>query len=102
MGDDAGKKTLPLKTTGRLSLTDVGTMLGVCVSGAGIAQVMALGINDLLEQGKLINLFPDWAGEKFPLYALYPSRYLPTSRVCPFRARRKGGLSWDRNANNPI
>jgi DNA-binding transcriptional LysR family regulator len=31
----------------------------------------------------LIELFPDWPGERFPLYALYPSRHHP-ARVQAF------------------
>jgi DNA-binding transcriptional LysR family regulator len=31
-----------------------------------------------LKQGKLIDLFPDWPDERFPFYAVYPSRkHLP-------------------------
>ena len=39
---------------------------------------------DLLAQGKLIELFPDWPGERFPLYALHPSRHLPPAKVRAF------------------
>jgi hypothetical protein len=35
---------------------------------------MQLGAGDLIESGKLVELFPDRSGELFPLYALYPSR----------------------------
>jgi hypothetical protein len=31
---------------------------------------MRLGTRDLLDSGRLVELFPDWAGEVFPLYAL--------------------------------
>jgi DNA-binding transcriptional LysR family regulator len=77
-------KVLPVPTTGRLLLTDVGTMLRVCLAGAGIAQVMALGVQDMLKQGRLIELFPDWPDETFPLYALHPSRHLPPAKVRAF------------------
>jgi DNA-binding transcriptional LysR family regulator len=65
-------------------LTDVGTILGTCLSGAGVAQIKALGIQELLDSGKLIDLFPDWPDERFPLYALYPSRHLPAAKVRAF------------------
>jgi DNA-binding transcriptional LysR family regulator len=79
-----GRKIVPVKTAGRLLLTDVRTMLGVCLAGGGIAQVMALGVDDLLREGRLIDLFPDWPDETFPLYALYPSRQLPPARLRAF------------------
>jgi DNA-binding transcriptional LysR family regulator len=69
---------------GDLLLTEVETILGTCLSGAGIAQIKALGIQELLDSGQLIDLFPDWPDERFPLYALYPSRHLPAAKVRAF------------------
>jgi DNA-binding transcriptional LysR family regulator len=79
-----GREVLPVKTAGRLLVTDVGTMLGECLAGAGVAQVMALGVQDLLDEGRLVELFPDWPGEMFPLYALHPSRHHPPAKVRAF------------------
>jgi DNA-binding transcriptional LysR family regulator len=79
-----GTKRVPVETRGPLLVTDVGTMLGACLAGAGVAQVMALGVQDLLKQGKLVELFPDWPDETFPLYALYPSRHHPPAKVRAF------------------
>jgi len=45
---------------------------------------MALGIQELLDTGRLVELFPDWPGERFPLYALHPSRHLPPAKVRAF------------------
>jgi DNA-binding transcriptional LysR family regulator len=78
------RKVLAVKSTGRLALSDVGTMLSECAAGAGVAQVMALGVQDLVTRGKLVELFPDWNGELFPLYALHPSRHLPPAKVRAF------------------
>jgi DNA-binding transcriptional LysR family regulator len=80
----AGKKVLPVKTSGALMLTDVGTMINECVAGTGIAQVLGIGVQPLLESGRLIELFPDWPGETFPLYALHPSRHHPPAKVRAF------------------
>ncbi|WNL44420.1 LysR family transcriptional regulator [Dyella sp. BiH032] len=72
------RQRLSVDTGGRLVVNDVGTMLSACLAGYGIAQMMSLGIGDLLAKGKLVELFPDWPDERFPLYALYPSRrYVP-------------------------
>ncbi len=79
-----GRKTVEVATSGRLLLTDVGTILGTCLSGAGIAQIKAIGIQELLEAGELVDLFPDWPDERFALYALYPSRHLPAAKVRAF------------------
>jgi len=50
----------------------------------GIARFKASGVQDLLEKGSLIVLLTDWAGDIFPLYALYPSRHLPAAKVRAF------------------
>ena len=65
-------------------MTDVGTILGMCLAGVGVAQTKALGIQQLLDEGKLIDLFPDWPDGRFSLYALYPSRHLPAAKVRAF------------------
>src|SRR6266481_2527225 len=79
-----GRKLIKVPTSGRLLLTDVGTILGTCLSGVGVAQIKALGIQELLDDGQLIDLFPDWPDERFPLHALYPSRHLPAAKVRAF------------------
>jgi DNA-binding transcriptional LysR family regulator len=58
--------------------------LRACVAGAGVARIKALGVRDMLDDGRLIELFPDWPGERFPLYAVYPSRHQMPARVRAF------------------
>jgi DNA-binding transcriptional LysR family regulator len=77
-------EVIEVESKGRLLVSDVGAMHGACVAGAGIAQVMALGVQDLMADGSLVELFPDWAGEMFPLYALLPSRRQPPAKVRAF------------------
>ena len=73
-----GDERLEVATPGRLVVNDVGTMHAMALAGDAIAQVMALGSESLLEDGRLVNLFPEWGDETFPLHALYPSRsHLP-------------------------
>jgi DNA-binding transcriptional LysR family regulator len=79
-----GRKIVPIQTTGRLLLTDPQTLVRSCVAGAGIAQLLALAVQDRLNRGELIDLFPDWPDERFPLYALYPSRHLPPAKLRAF------------------
>lgn len=77
-------KLVAVKTTGRLMVAEFGTMLSACVQGIGIARVKAIGVQSLLKEGALVELLPDWSGESFPLYALYPSRHLPAAKVRAF------------------
>lgn len=79
-----GRTVIPIATSGPVLLTDVNTMLTMCLAGAGIAQVMALGVQGHLDAGRLVDLFPDWPGEVFPLYAVHPSRRNPAAKVRAF------------------
>lgn len=61
-----------------LITADGATMIAACVAGAGVAQTLAIGVAPLLASGALVELFPDWPEERFPLHALYPSgRHVP-------------------------
>lgn len=79
-----GDEILPVDTRGRLTLTEADLMVQACLAGAGIAQVLALGVEHLLASGALVELFPDWPGERFPLYVIRPSRRLPPAAVEAF------------------
>jgi DNA-binding transcriptional LysR family regulator len=79
-----GRQKLRVAVTGRLTVNNVGTMLGACTAGHGVAQILALGTEDLLSRGKLIELFPDWPDERFPLYAFHLSRHVPPAKVRAF------------------
>ncbi len=79
-----GREVLPVETKGRLTMTDVDTMVQACVAGVGVAQLLALGVEHLVQSGALIELFPDWPGETFPLYAIRPSRRLAPAAVEAF------------------
>jgi DNA-binding transcriptional LysR family regulator len=65
-------------------LRDAGTKLGACLAGFGIAQVIDLGLEHHFKSGALINLFPDWPDERFPLYVYYASRNYVPAKVRKF------------------
>ncbi len=73
-----------VKVSGRLVLNDLAAKLAASVAGLGVAQSFALGLDPLLESGALVQILPDWAEERFPLYLYYPSRHLPPVKVRAF------------------
>ena len=79
-----GEETIEVATSGPLSFTDPKSMLEECLAGTGIAQIIGWGIKDLLARGALVDLFPDWHGERFPLFAFHPSRKHPPAKVRAF------------------
>ncbi|MCK9684092.1 LysR family transcriptional regulator [Scleromatobacter humisilvae] len=69
------RRKLVIRTPGALTVNDAGTLQSVCEAGYGIAQMFALPQDPLLSDKRLVNLFPDWSDERFPLYAYHPSRH---------------------------
>src|ERR1700678_3045803 len=59
-----GKEIIEVRTSGPLTFADPKSMLEECVAGTGIAQVIGWGIKGSLASGALIDLFPDWHGER--------------------------------------
>ena len=74
----------PVTVSGCYSFIDVDAMIAAACAGVGIAQVLAIGTEALVANGTLVDLFPDWPGETFPLYAIRPSRRLPSAAVEAF------------------
>jgi DNA-binding transcriptional LysR family regulator len=79
-----GDEVIKVKVGGRLVVNDLATKLNACTAGHGISQSLALGLDPLLECGELVQILSDWAEERFPLYAYYPSRHLPPAKVRAF------------------
>jgi len=77
-------ETLEVATSGPLIFSDPKSMLEECLAGTGIAQIIGWGIKELLARGLLIDLFPGWHGERFPLFAFHPSRKHPPAKVRAF------------------
>jgi DNA-binding transcriptional LysR family regulator len=79
-----GDETIEVPVSGALTFTDPKSMLEECLAGTGIAQVIGWGFGQLLERGKLVDLFPGWHGERLPLFAFHPSRAHPPAKVRAF------------------
>ena len=79
-----GGEVLPVAVSARLMLSDSGTMAAACAAGAGVAQFLELGTEDLIASGVVVPVLTDWSDEIFPLYALMPSRHQRAARVRAF------------------
>ena len=69
------RKQLIVKPQGQLTVNDPGTVYSACLAGLGIAQLFELGIEQYTSSNQLVQLFPEWSDQQFPLYAYYPSRH---------------------------
>ncbi|WP_448101301.1 LysR family transcriptional regulator [Luteibacter jiangsuensis] len=73
-----------VETNGRLTVNDPDALVHACVSGTGIAQMLMLAAAPLIREGRLVNLFPTWTDERFPLYAYLPSRHYVPAKARAF------------------
>jgi DNA-binding transcriptional LysR family regulator len=70
--------TVEFEPASRLLVNDTGGLVGACLGGAGVAQLLELYARDILRAGRLVHLLPDWSDETFPLYAYHrASRLMP-------------------------
>jgi DNA-binding transcriptional LysR family regulator len=74
------KTVVRIKAEGRLIVNDSATGVAALLAGHGIAQPLELELRGLKEHA-LVDLFPDWSGERFPLYVYFPSRRLVPAKV---------------------
>jgi DNA-binding transcriptional LysR family regulator len=77
-------ETIEVPTRGPLIFTDPKAMMDECVAGTGIGKLIGWGVKEQLATGTLIDLFPEWHGPVFPLYAFHPSRKHPPAKVRAF------------------
>jgi DNA-binding transcriptional LysR family regulator len=43
-----------------------------------------IGCEQILHSGRLVELLPEWSDERFPLYAIHPSRFHRAAKVQAF------------------
>jgi DNA-binding transcriptional LysR family regulator len=73
-----GRTVERVATPNRLIVSDILSLHAMCAAGWGIAQVLEFAVRPLLASGALIALLPEWSDERFPVYAIHPSRsYVP-------------------------
>jgi len=65
-------------------MSDPPTYLEACLAGLGVAQLFDLGTETLQESGRLVNLFPAWTDERFPLHVYHPSRHFVPAKLRAF------------------
>jgi DNA-binding transcriptional LysR family regulator len=79
-----GKKVVPLDVKGPLLVNQFGPMLAACVAGQGLAQLLDFHVKELLADGKLVQILPEWADETYPLYAYHHAAQHQSAKVRAF------------------
>jgi DNA-binding transcriptional LysR family regulator len=68
----------------KLELNEGWALRTAALEGAGICQLPAFVIGDVVRSGKLVQVLPDWEAGKVPLHAVYPDNRLIAERVRAF------------------
>lgn len=79
-----GGEVMAVSTAGRLVMDDPSAAVAACAAGLGVFQSLEIGLGAWLASGQLVQILPDWAEERYPLYAYHPSRHLPPAKVRAF------------------
>jgi DNA-binding transcriptional LysR family regulator len=79
-----GKKVVPVTVAGRFITNDSAVYLAACQAGLGLAQVFEWGQTKPGETTPLVQILPDWADERWPLFAYHLSRHHPPAKVRAF------------------
>lgn len=73
-----GDKTTVVTPTGRYRINSSLALRQCFLSGVGLGTAPAWLVQDLIDEGSLIHLLPEWSLDSQPLHLVYPSRrYLP-------------------------
>lgn len=92
--DDAGP-VLAVPVQGRRSTDDGEIAHGWALAGLGVVYKSELDVRASLAQGLLVNLFPDWIGDRLPLHAVMPSQRFMPQRVRALVDHLAQGLASD-------
>ncbi|TDK29851.1 LysR family transcriptional regulator [Rhizobium deserti] len=79
-----GQRVIPVAANGSLVVNDTGSLLGACLGGAGIAQLLELYAKDIIAQRRLVPLLSEWSDETFPLYAYHHASSIVPAKVQAF------------------
>jgi DNA-binding transcriptional LysR family regulator len=79
-----GEEVVAVPVSGRFTVNEPIGLLDACLNGHGVAQPLECYARELIADGRLVQLLPDWADERFPAYAYHRARKLPSAKVRAF------------------
>ncbi|MBX3609619.1 MAG: LysR family transcriptional regulator [Hydrogenophaga sp.] len=80
--DDGQNRFVPMP--GALTVNNSEAYRSACLAGLGIVQVPRVGVADLLREGRLVEVLPDWRPAPMPVTLLYAHRRNLPRRVQVF------------------
>jgi len=78
----SGKRTEHLPITSRIHANQMSTLVNLSVAGAGVGLVPTYLCRDLLANGKLVRVLPEWtSGASFPVSVVTPAHTAESARL---------------------
>jgi DNA-binding transcriptional LysR family regulator len=81
-----GQQVVQVQVRGRLTVNDVGGLLGAMLSGHGIGQVFDFSAREHLASRRLVQVLSSWSDERYPVHLYHRSREHPSAKVQAFIA----------------
>jgi DNA-binding transcriptional LysR family regulator len=78
-----GGRVLTVTPRARMIANDVTAALAACIAGVGVVQKLEVELR-ATPGLDLVDLFPEWSEERYPLYAYFPSRRHMPAKVRSF------------------
>jgi len=78
-----GGRVLTVTPRARMIANDVTAALAACIAGVGVVQKLEVELH-ATPGLDLVDLFPEWSEERYPLYAYFPSRRHMPAKVRSF------------------
>jgi DNA-binding transcriptional LysR family regulator len=95
-----GGVNMTIDAAGRLVVDDVGGLIGACLSGHGIAQLLRSYSSTMIADGRLVQLLSEWGEERYPLNVVYSAQIASCARIKAF-VRFATDLGDDRQSTLP-
>lgn len=77
--DEGEAKALPMP--GTVTVNNAEAYQSACLAGLGLIQAPFVGVRDLIAQGQLVEVLPDWPAPPMPLSLVYANRRNQSTRV---------------------
>lgn len=68
----------------QLAVNEVNALTEAVLAGLGVSQMGIFGLGPLLQDGRLVQLLPDWKPDSIPIYVVYPPNRHLSAKVRAF------------------
>jgi LysR family transcriptional regulator for bpeEF and oprC len=79
-----GDERIEIPMPGDLALNDSNAVISAGIAGLGVVQLTEVMLAPFLEDGRLVQVLPDWTTDPLPLHVVYPQNRHLSAKVRVF------------------